>query len=364
MNTSSENLETDLVRVIFSLTDEQRRSPHLQTFCQFIYCKFVTNEFDETSPSCHVSSERLFLSAEHPSQVHFLRTRFINLIRIYIYPIFIVLGILGNSLSCLIMFLNIRRNGYTANLYLTLLAFVDCLFILGSALPEWLWNLYSTFDFRQRSQFFCRFIYWFGNFMTHLSAGLVISVNIERFIAIKYPLISHKIHTVKHTHMLLVTLTIFLFLLDSRLFFLLNHIHESIHFVTTCSNNTNVKYRHYEITECSIENYQHEQIWLIIDFSVYTLFPFLIIVTLNSLIIHRLIIAQRKRQRMSHVLSLSIESEKKTLSRNHSDKPVIENDYTFSYLRRCQSVPERAPSAVMLRPPFSKHHLQKKKLID
>lgn len=353
MNSNSQNYRQVLVRAMLNLTADQRQLPHLQSICQYVYCKFLFDDFEEANTTCHVSAEELILSGDNPLEEQIFRNVLRNFIQIYIYPIFIVMGILGNSLSCLIMFLNIRRNGYSANLYLALLAFVDCLFILGSALPEWLANLDNSLNIRDLSEFFCRFVYWFGNFMTHLSAGLVISVTVERFIAIKYPLIAHKIHSAKHTHMLLLVLVLFLFLLDSRLFFLLKHLHEYIHIVHICPNNTRATYQQRNILQCGIANEKHEQIWLLIDFAVYTLIPFLIIVTLNSLIIHHLILAQRLRQRMSCSSPKVYQNEQKTLSRNLSENSSMANS-RYQYLRRCRSVPFRTSSRILLRPPARK----------
>jgi hypothetical protein len=251
------------------------------------------------------------------------------------------------------MFLNVCRNGYPANLYLTLLAFVDCLFLLGSALPDWISHIDDKLDIKLLSDFCCRFVYWFGHFITHLSVGLVVSVTVERFIAIRYPLIAHKINSVKHTHMVLIILITFFFLLDSRVFILVKHFNESIHIVLTCHNDTDIKYERRDILHCGISNEINEQIWVFIDFAVYALIPFLIIVTLNSLIIHRLISAQRLRQGMSHFNIKLLKYEKDNLQRNLSDIHQLLNE-KHQRLRRSRSVPARVSSAIIVHPRTSK----------
>jgi uncharacterized membrane-anchored protein YhcB (DUF1043 family) len=248
------------------------------------------------------------------------------------------------------MFLNVRRNGYSANLYLTLLAFVDCLFLLGSAIPEWISHLHIKLNIKHLSDLSCRFVYWFGNFITHLSAGLVVSVTVERFIAIQYPLIAHKINTVKNTHVVLIILISFFFLLDSRVFILVKHFNESIHIVLTCHNDTYITYERRDILHCGLTNEINEQTWVFIDFAVYTLIPFLIIVTLNSLIIYRLIHAQRLRQHMSHSNNKLLKSEQENISNGHQI-----NTEKHRNLRRCRSVPERTSmTTTMCRPITSK----------
>jgi len=350
MDSNILNVTRGLVRAILILTDEQRRSPNVQSLCQYVYCKFSMYDQEDTNGTCHVIPERLFLSNEIQNQKNLSLYIIAKYISLYIYPLFIFMGIFGNSLSCFIMFLNVRRNGYSANLYLTLLAFVDCLFLLGSAIPEWISHLHFKLDIKHLSDLSCRFVYWFGNFITHLSAGLVISVTVERFIAIQYPLIAHKINTVKNTHVVLIILISFFFLLDSRVFILVKHFNESIHIVLTCHNDTYITYERRDILHCGLTNEMNEETWVFIDFAVYTLIPFLIIVTLNSLIIYRLIHAQRLRQHMSHSNNKLLKSQQENISNGHQI-----NTEKHRNLRRCRSVPERTSmTTTMSRPITSK----------
>jgi hypothetical protein len=330
MDSNPLNATRGLVRAILSLTDEQRHASSVQSICQYVHCKFSINDHEDANESCRVTPANLSVFDETQIQENLYNIVIAKYISLYIYPIFIFMGIFGNSLSCFIMFLNVRRNGYSANLYLTLLAFVDCLFLLGSALPDWVSHIHYKLDIKLLSDLCCRFVYWFGHFTTHLSAGLVISVTVERFIAIQYPLIAHKINTVKHTHIVLIVLISFFFLLDSRVLILVKHFNESIHIVLTCHNDTYIKYERRDLFRCDITNENNDQTWLFIDFAVYALIPFLIIVTLNSLIIHRLIDAQRLRQRLSH----TAKSEHRNLFNDHPTG--IEKQQK---LRRCQSVP-------------------------
>ena len=229
MDSNTFNITRDLVRAILSITHEQRHSSSIQSSCQYVYCKFSIHDYEDTNETCYVTSANLSASDEVQIQENLYYISIAKYISLYIYPIFIFMGIFGNSLSCYIMFLNVRRNGYSANLYLTLLAFIDCLFLLGSALPDWISHIHIKLDIKLLSDLCCRFVYWFGHFTTHLSAGLVVSVTVERFIAVQYPLIAHKINTVKHTHIVLIILITFFFLLDSRVLILVKHFNESIH---------------------------------------------------------------------------------------------------------------------------------------
>jgi hypothetical protein len=353
MDSNILNVTRGLVRAILILTDEQRRSSNVQSLCQYVYCKFSLNDQD-TNGTCHVTPEKISLPGEFSNHENLSFTLIAKCIGLYIYPIFIFMGIFGNSLSCYIMFRNVRRSGYSANLYLTLLAFVDCLFLLGSALPDWISHIHFKLDIKLFSDLSCRFVYWFGNFITHLSAGLVVSVTVERFIAIQYPLIANKIITVKNTHIVLIILISFLFLLDSRVLILVKHFNESIHILLICHNDTYIKYERRDILHCGVTNEMKEQTWVFIDFAVYTLIPFLIIVTLNSLIIHCLIRAQRLRQCMSYS-NIKLKYEQENLHQNISNGNQIAIEKSRQ-IRRCQSVPVRASKMTtpMLHPLTSK----------
>jgi len=354
MDSNSLNVTTGLVRAILIFTEEQRRSSSVQSLCQYVYCKFSINDNDDdNNGTCYVKPAKssLYDDIEEKDNSYFILIA--KYIVFYIYPIFIFIGIFGNSLSCFIMFLNVRRNGYSANLYLTLLAFVDCLFLLGSALPEWISHIDSKLDIRLFSDICCRLVYWFGHFTTHLSAGLVVSVTVERFIAVRYPLLASKINTVTHTHIALILLISFFLLLDSRVLILVKHVNDSIHIVFTCGNDTNTEYERRDIIRCGVTGGNDEQAWVFIDSAVYTLIPFIIIVTLNSLIIHRLIDAQRSRQRMFHSNNQSSKHEDENLRRNMSEgQQMVANKH--KYLRRCQSVPGKPALRTLLHLQISK----------
>ncbi|CAF0937334.1 unnamed protein product [Rotaria sordida] len=348
MDSYTLNATRILVQAILTITADDRHSSSVQSVCQYIYCSFSLNDQEDNNETCHVTATKLFLPEEVRQQKNLNFILFVKYIKLYIYPLLIFMGIFGNGLSCFIMFLNVRRNGYTANLYLALLAFVDCLFLLGSALPDWISHIDNKLDIKLLSDFCCRFVYWFGNFITHLSAGLVVSITVERFIAIQYPLIAHKIHTVKRTHMVLIILITFFFLLDSRIFILVKHLNDSIHIVLTCHNDTYITYERRDILRCSLANETYKQMWVLIDFAVYNLIPFSIIITLNCLIIRRLIDAQRLRQHMFHPKNTSTKYEEQSSNRNVSDNSQIVTE-KHRRLRHFRSIPAAVLSPIISR---------------
>ncbi|CAF2080639.1 unnamed protein product [Rotaria magnacalcarata] len=351
------NATRELVKAILTLTYQERHSSDAQTLCHHVYCKLSLDDQDDNNGTCHVSSVKLTLPDESRQEKNLFCTFTVKYINLYIYPLVIFMGIFGNSLSCLIMFLNVRRNGYSANLYLALLALVDCLFLLGSALPDWISQIDKQLDIKYLSDFCCRLVYWFGNFITHLSVGLVVSITVERFIAVQYPLIAHKINTVKHTHVVLIALISFFFLLDSRVFIIVKHLKESIHIISTCHNDTFITYERRDILRCSIadENINHR--WVFIDFAVYTIIPFLIIITLNSLIIRRLIDAQRFRKPMYRVNNKSLKNEQNSSYRTKPDNEQIVTE-KHRWVKSCRSVPATETPQIEFHPKTNKRRLR------
>lgn len=353
MDTKTPNITIGLVRAILKFTSEERNLFHSQSTCQYIYCKLSSNDQDDNNGTCYVIADKSSSFDDAQQTNNLFCTFIVKYISLYIYPLLILLGIFGNSLSCIIMFLNVRRNGYSANLYLALLAFIDCLFLLGSALPDWISHIDSQYDIKLFSDLFCRFVYWFGNFVTHLSVGLVVSVTVERFIAVQFPLFAHKVHNVKNTHIVLTILITFFFILDSPVFILVKHVQESMYVVSTCNNDTNITYERRDLLRCNIANEKNKEKWVFTDFAVYTLIPFLIIITLNSLIIRRLIEAQRFRQHMTQLNIKPTNHPRHNLYRNKSDSDSIVPKKQV-WVRRCRSAPTKVLTSVMFSPQISK----------
>jgi hypothetical protein len=364
-SSDTHNITRGLVRALLAITYDERHSTKMQSVCHHVQCMFSMNDHDDHNNTCLVTPTSLDVSDDSNSDGNSSFGLIAKSIHLYIYPLFILLGILGNSLSCFIMLMNVRRDGgYPASLYLTLLAFVDGLFLLGSALPDWISQFNHRLDMRLLSDFSCRFVYWFGHFTTHLSAGLVVGVTVERFIAVQYPLIAHKINTIPRTRLALAILIVFFFFLDSPVLILVQHIHTNVHLIRTCYNDTLIHYVRHDLLRCGLATERYEQAWVYIDCAVYTLIPFLIIITLNLLIIRRLLDAQRFRQYMfrcqrSNMSSRNDPSESKSRHsfdhhhhhHHHVHHQSIElMEQRTRHDRSGQTSGETRPLAIMLRP--------------
>ena len=347
MDNNAVNNTELFLRAMLTILEEQRNLSKLKSECQFIQCIFEIDDYNDDNSSCRVLPPSDEIEKENTDIE--LIARYVHL---YIYPLIILMGIIGNKLSFLIMLINARRNGYPTSLYLTLLAFIDWLYLMGSAVPEWISFQNGNLNIKLLSDFSCRFVYWFGHFTTHLSAGLVVVVTIERFIAVQYPLVAHKFNTTRRTRLVLIILFVFFFLLDSPVFSLVTKVDQSVYMVSICQNYPNITYQRLDTLQCNLTKRRYVKIWVYLDFAIYNLIPFVIIITLNSSIIRRLREAQRFRQRMFRFNNYRSRQNQSDIndrycSGNHRDIEMIENyHYPFG---RFQSVSETKPLTITLR---------------
>ena len=355
--TDNHNLTRLLNFLIQALTQDQQNSSGIDYPCHRLLCKFGFNDSSDLRNSCRVFSHLANETYYHPQlPISQILAKYIH---IYIYPIFIILGILGNSLSFFVMLINVRRgSAFPASLYLTFLAFIDGLFLLVSALPDWISEINNNLDLKSLSDFSCRFVYWFGHLTTHLSAGLVVALTVERFIAVQYPLIAHKINTINRTRFALVFLILFYLILDSPVVILVQHFKDSFHEFRICSNSSNLHFQKSNVVRCSLAKGNYEKTWVYIDFAVYVLIPSMIIVTLNSLIIRRLLDAQRFRQHMfrfyNSTLSRTDPSETKFRHSSETPQTIELTEKSLRHIRQFRSLSDGKPSGIIFRQQLSK----------
>lgn len=346
-NTTTNNATFYLVQTIIDEVYGKLPASEQIHLCYSIICTFRQNNL---SQDCDInSSNSTTIKDDHGWK---LVNDYISL---YIYPIFIFLGIFGNSLSSFLMLSNVRRgSAYPASVYLTVLALVDCLFLIIGALPDWISRIDEKRDLKIYSNFSCRFVYWFGNIITHLSAALVVALTVERFIAVQYPLIAHKISTVTRTRCALICILIFYLILDIPVFMLVQHEREPKLNIKYCPFETTAKFEIQHIVRCSSSTNKYGRLWAYVDLATYALIPFLIIITLNLLIIRRLLDAQRFRQHMFRFQNRrssttgSFELKSRHLSEIYRNSDF--NGRNSRNQRRFQSLPDTKPLALMLRP--------------
>ncbi|CAF1098184.1 unnamed protein product [Rotaria magnacalcarata] len=347
MADDTNNATKNILLYLLYHTEGLRKS--LNSTCQYTRCTFpndnVTCGAIVAEPAASLSS----LSNPIENQDDYAEL-VSNYIRLYIYPVFIISGIFGNALSFFIMLMNCRHSRYPASLYLTLLPFVDCLYLTISPLLEWITKVNKYYDVKISSDLACRLVYLFGNFATHLSAGLVVSVTIERFIAVQYPLLAHKINHAASTRVALAVLVMFFLIVDSPILLIVALIKNKYTYAfKTCNGQFNFQYEREDTVLCGLTGKNYEKIWVYVDFVVYNMAPFFIIITLNSSIIRRLIEAHHFRRRMFRFSNTSSKSSQQDGKHRHypeSYPTMAMIEHQRRHLKCYQSVPETKPLVV------------------
>ncbi len=106
----------------------------------------------------------------------------------YISPVLILLGTVGNGLSAAVMLRPGLRQSVSA-LYLIVLALVDTLILCVGLLRCWLWQIFDL-DIRAVSTASCKLHVFWIHFLVHLEAWILVSLSVERFLAVFFPLAS------------------------------------------------------------------------------------------------------------------------------------------------------------------------------
>ena len=198
-------------------------------------------------------------------------------------PILIAFGTLGNTLSIVVRTRkSIRR--LTIALYLTVLAASDLLVLYTGLLRQWLLYLFD-FDIRDVSKSFCKIHPWLVYSSLDFSAWILIAVTLDRTVAAWFP---HSMKTKcssRHAVFLIVGILMFVLGLNSHL----------LYGMEINRNSSGVEQKCMPVND--IYGYFLHKVWPWIDFSLYCLIPFVLIVTGNCLIILKVYKTQRKRKR-------------------------------------------------------------------
>ena len=134
------------------------------------------------------------------SVYEFWESKASNALMLYVSPILIILGTFGNTLSATVMLKQKSKGSMTA-FYLIVLAVLDTLVLWTGLLRQWLIYL-QGFDVRSVSSFSCKFhtflVYWFF----HIAVWVLVSVSLERFVGVYFPMKAKAIFTKKMSYVL------------------------------------------------------------------------------------------------------------------------------------------------------------------
>lgn len=194
----------------------------------------------------------------------------------YYIPFIIFIGLVGNLLSC-IVFLTTHLKMRSSSYYLAALAFADFGF-LTVLLVVYLSNNAGLELFNKEG--WCQTMVYVSSVCSNLSVWLIVAFTVERFIAVQYPLQRPQMCTVSRAKCIVLALTI------------VAMVSQSYTFVTAGMVSSNGS----EICEMLTEYHDTMRIINIIDTVVSLIGPFVLIVSMNTMIARNLLLFRRRFQ--------------------------------------------------------------------
>jgi hypothetical protein len=269
-----------------------------------------------------------------------------NFLFIYLPPIILFQGIIGNVLSLIVFFrLGKLRNkfkpdfllktfkylsnrcikksektlkivavgganslatpspgGLTIYLYLSLLALFDLGVLIFGLLNEWIYSL-TLFDLKNESDFVCKLFTFFAYLFSHLSSCTIVIATFIRLLAVYKPYKATNLTNLKMVKLISFLQLLILSVFNSHLFWNMNLIQLDYKNNNSTSNLFNDEQEYsiiisnlsdliiqknviYSNKQCKIkQNSFALSIWPIIDKLVYSILPFLLIFMFNILIL-------------------------------------------------------------------------------
>ena len=157
------------------------------------------------------------LYAQNPCEIlNFFGCHFSVMMWRVISPLFLLIGLCGNSLSFMV-FSRKRMCNTTASVYLRFLCVFDSLVLLTSVLWYMVLN-YTYMDVRKFSDFSCRLHSWVSSGSRQVAIWLLCVIAIDRMLLIKHPIWAKTNCTKKRSVIISSVMTSVLFILDSPMF--------------------------------------------------------------------------------------------------------------------------------------------------
>ena len=206
-------------------------------------------------------------------------------LQLYVPPVLLVLGTVGNLLSFVIM----SRNMFKASTYsyLAALAIMDILVLYIGLLRMWVGSF--SVDIQLISNWMCKLVTFLGYVSSVTSVWLIIAVTIERFIAVKFPLRAPRMCNVHRARIVILTMFI-------ATCFLNMHYMWTVELKADDANGTMSR----QCEASSDHRVLVVEVWPWVDAAVYSLVPFTVITILNILIVRCVLAARRQRSSMQH----------------------------------------------------------------
>lgn len=201
----------------------------------------------------------------------------------YVPPILLALGTFGNLLSFIIMAKNMLK--VSTYSYLAVLAVMDIMVLYIGLLRLWVGN-FST-DIQHTSNAMCKLVNFLGFVSSDTSVWLIISVTIERFIAVKFPLRAPRMCNVHRARVVIILIITIICCTNAHIFWTVE-----LQYTSQNESRCDASIMHQTLVK---------DIWPWVDAAIYSFVPFVIISILNSLIVRQVLFARKRRSQMQHI---------------------------------------------------------------
>lgn len=264
-------------------------------FLQINRSHFIPCRQQNLTNSSDTSCDRTFLS-NHSNDNPSMERSFGLDVFTYVTPVIFAVGIIGNTMS-LMVFLTKNMRKLSASVYLAALSTTDLLALLCYVLVEWIRKGIPaepgevTAPFLNRNGV-CQIILFLSYVSRFLSAWLVACFTLERYVGVCHPLKRKDICNLRSSKRIVFFAVVVSFLIASFRPWL-----SEVHYVGP--NN---------VPSCAWRK-EHKTLAFVFDcvFSVcITFLPFLIITVLNTLIIRKLILRNRRHRQVKIITEESI----------------------------------------------------------
>ena len=215
-----------------------------------------------------------------------------KMLLLYVPPVLLVLGTLGNVFSFIILTRRQMRS-VSSYIYLAVLSITDTLVLHVGLLRLWVGEL-TRFDIRDHSDWICKCINVFGYTVSDYSVWLIVAVTVERYIAVCHALKAPAMCNRRRAAKVIVGTGLVIFAINFHFFFTTEIRYSSI------DGSDDV------MGQCNpAKGFDHFiKFWHWVDAIIYSFLPFIGLSVLNGLIIQKVYLAKRARNQLSaHVNS-------------------------------------------------------------
>ncbi|XP_061165763.1 FMRFamide receptor-like [Saccostrea echinata] len=208
---------------------------------------------------------------------------------IYVSPILIFVGTIANTLSIIVL-LRKRMRTSTTMFYLTVLSFGDMMVLYTGLLRYWIKSAFHE-DIRLISEFSCKIHAFLVYFSLDFTTWVLVAVTIDRCIFVCLPFRAKRLCTLKHAKIVVIGIALVMTALNFQLFW-------GVSFEVQLGE-----------LACTHVNDFTEFAWPWIDFCMFSIVPFTIMIIANILIIKKLFMSHKRVASHNHEAAHSEHSE-------------------------------------------------------